>query len=113
MHANLLAIGLPGKAWSAVVTAEDVAERKPAPDIFRKAARRMGVPPEQCLVVEDAPSGIQAARAAGMPCVAVATSFKPEQIAGADRVVDSMAGLLRIMPRAARTVTPGRRLRQA
>jgi HAD superfamily hydrolase (TIGR01509 family) len=54
-----------------VVTADDVSEGKPAPDIFLRAAQRMGVPPTKCLVIEDAPAGITAARRAGMQVVAV------------------------------------------
>jgi beta-phosphoglucomutase-like phosphatase (HAD superfamily) len=49
-----------------VVTREDVRAGKPAPDLFAEAARRLGVPPAQCLAVDDAPDGIAAAQAAGM-----------------------------------------------
>ncbi|MDR3207552.1 MAG: HAD family phosphatase [Oscillospiraceae bacterium] len=54
----------------AVITGEDVKNTKPHPDIFLLAARRLGVPPEDCLVFEDAPLGIKAAHAAGMTCAA-------------------------------------------
>ncbi len=54
-----------------VVTPEDVTHGKPSPDMFLLAARRMGVPPERCLVFEDAPPGFQAATAAGMKYVVV------------------------------------------
>ncbi len=54
-----------------VVTAEEVAHGKPAPDLFLLAARRMGVAPEQCLVFEDSPLGILAAERAGMGAVLV------------------------------------------
>jgi beta-phosphoglucomutase-like phosphatase (HAD superfamily) len=54
-----------------VVTADDVQHGKPAPDMFLLAARRMGVPPGQCLVFEDGEPGIQAAQAAGMKWVFV------------------------------------------
>jgi HAD superfamily hydrolase (TIGR01509 family) len=56
-------------------TAEDVAQTKPAPDLFLQAAACMGVSPARCLVFEDSPNGILAARAAGMPCVAVPGSI--------------------------------------
>ena len=56
-----------------VVTPEDVAHGKPSPDMFLLAARLMGVPPEQCLVFEDAEPGFQAARAAGMEHVVVSS----------------------------------------
>jgi beta-phosphoglucomutase family hydrolase len=54
-----------------IVTPEDVAHGKPAPDMFLLAAQKMGVPPEQCLVFEDAGPGFEAAAAAGMQCVRV------------------------------------------
>jgi len=54
-----------------VVTADDVAEGKPAPDIFLKAANLLGVSPTKCLVLEDAPSGILAAQRAGMQVIAI------------------------------------------
>ncbi|MFT3992534.1 MAG: HAD family phosphatase [Luteolibacter sp.] len=54
-----------------VVTADDVVDGKPAPDIFLKAAELMGISPEKCLVLEDAPAGILAAQRAGMQVIAV------------------------------------------
>lgn len=54
-----------------VRTAEDVTATKPAPDLFLSAAAGLGLPPAQCLVFEDSPNGVLAARAAGMRCVAV------------------------------------------
>ncbi len=61
------------EAFQAVVTADhpDVRHGKPAPDIFLTAARALGASPEACLVFEDAPSGVEAARAAGMSVIAV------------------------------------------
>jgi HAD superfamily hydrolase (TIGR01509 family) len=86
IDANLNKIGLPGEAWDAIVTAEDVVHKKPAPEIFLVTAQKLGLPPEQCVVIEDAVSGVQAAKAAGMRCVAVAHSFPVEQLAAADLV---------------------------
>jgi HAD superfamily hydrolase (TIGR01509 family) len=57
--------------FDAIFSADAVARGKPAPDIYLEAARRMGVPPAQCLALEDSASGVQAARAAGMTVVAV------------------------------------------
>ncbi|MEU0992200.1 HAD family phosphatase [Streptomyces sp. NPDC005953] len=54
-----------------VVSAEEVPQGKPAPDVFEEAARRLGSAPGDCVVVEDASPGVVAARAAGMRCVAV------------------------------------------
>jgi len=63
-------IGLEG-VFDAIVTADDVVHGKPAPDTFLLAAKRLGVPSGECLVFEDAPTGIEAARNAGMPWVLV------------------------------------------
>lgn len=57
--------------FEAIVTADDVARGKPAPDIFLEAARRLAAPPEHCVVFEDADNGVTAATAAGMKCVDV------------------------------------------
>ena len=57
--------------FACIRTAEDVALTKPAPDLFLSAAACLGVPPSACLVFEDSPNGILAARTAGMRCVAV------------------------------------------
>jgi len=69
-----------------VVTADDVERGKPHPDPFLLAARRLGVDPRQCLVVEDAPGGLEAARAAGCATLAVTTTTPPEELV-ADAVV--------------------------
>lgn len=86
IEANLEKIGLPPARWDAVVSAEDVEHKKPAPDIFLAAARKLGVAAGDCVVVEDAPNGIRAAKAARMRCVAVAQSFSSEQLGEADLV---------------------------
>lgn len=57
--------------FHAVVTCEDTPRSKPHPDLFLEAARRIGVPPADCVVIEDSPRGREAAEAAGMPCVMV------------------------------------------
>jgi beta-phosphoglucomutase-like phosphatase (HAD superfamily) len=64
---------------------------KPHPDIFLHAARALGSNPETCLVIEDAPHGVEAARRAGMKCIAITTTYDREKLRGADRVVDSFA----------------------
>ncbi len=84
VRGNLQEIGLPPDTFDAVVTGEDVIHRKPAPDIFLLAVRKLGLNPSDCLVIEDAPSGIQAAKAAGSRCLAVLSSFSQEQLTGAD-----------------------------
>ena len=91
VDANLRKIGLPCESWQAVVTAEDVERRKPDPALFLKAALRLGVAPSSCTVVEDAVNGVVAAKAAGMRCVAVATTFPAEKLSQADVVRASIA----------------------
>jgi sugar-phosphatase len=71
--ARLRAAGLP--VPSLLVTADDVREGKPDPAPFQLAARRLGLLPERCLVLEDAPAGITAAGAAGCPTLGVLTTF--------------------------------------
>ncbi|MGW5847618.1 HAD family hydrolase [Streptomyces sp. NPDC055254] len=70
IHAVLAGTGLDA-LLTTVVSAEEVARGKPAPDVFLEAARRLGAEPAECVVVEDAVPGALAARAAGMRCVAV------------------------------------------
>jgi HAD superfamily hydrolase (TIGR01509 family) len=91
--ANLNRIGLPPAFFDAVITAEQVEHKKPAPDIFLAAARGVGVPPAQCVVVEDAVNGIAAALAAGMRCIAVASSFPAAQLQRATLVRPSIAAI--------------------
>jgi len=81
---NLCEIGLPAERFDAVIVGEDVARKKPAPDIFLLAAKRLILPPAECLIVEDAVSGVAAAKAAGAKCLALTTSFSAEQLNGAD-----------------------------
>lgn len=66
--------------FDAVVTSEDVAKQKPAPDIFLEAARRIGVPPENCRAYEDTELGLQAIRAAGMEAVDVRELLAPAAV---------------------------------
>ena len=94
VRANLEKIDLPLQFWDTVVTGEAVLNKKPSPDIFLTAAERLGVNPADCVVVEDAVNGLQAANAAGMRCVAVATTFPSEQLVEADAIRDSIADVL-------------------
>lgn len=90
--ANLREIGLPPATFDAIVDGSDVARKKPNPDLFLEAARRLGLDPAACLVVEDALSGVAAARAAGSRCLTVTTSFPAEKLveAKADWVVPDL-----------------------
>lgn len=73
-----------------VVGGTDVAQGKPSPDGYLRAAAELGVAPRLCLVVEDAPSGIAAARAAGAVVMAVATTHPREALHDADVIVDDL-----------------------
>ncbi len=63
---------------------------KPNPDVFLEAARRIDAPASSCLVIEDAVAGVQAAHRAGMKCLAVTTTNSRQDLAEADRIVDSL-----------------------
>jgi HAD superfamily hydrolase (TIGR01509 family) len=67
---HLLAAGLADH-FDIVVTRDDVEKGKPHPDLFQEAARRLGVPPQHCLALEDSHNGVRAAHAAGMPVIMV------------------------------------------
>jgi len=77
-------------AFPITVTGEEVTRGKPDPEGYLLAAQRLGVAPQWCLVLEDAPDGLKAARRAGMRCVGVATSRPPELLAEADLVVSRL-----------------------
>jgi len=81
------------KIVAASVSANDVKKGKPDPEIFLKTAGKLGVPPERCVVAEDAAVGVSAARAAGMHCVAITTTHPRHTLRNADRVVDSFEEL--------------------
>lgn len=66
---------------------------KPAPDVFLEAARRLQVAPNACIVFEDSPAGIEAAKKAGMVCIAVTNTSPRERLVQADRVIDSLTDL--------------------
>ncbi len=78
---------------SAIVSADDVPRGKPDPMVYLRAAEALGVPARDCVVIEDAPAGIRAAKAAGARCIAVTTSNPAEQLQEADRIVQSLTEL--------------------
>lgn len=88
---NLAEIKTPAETFDAIVAGEDVKNKKPAPDIFLLAAKKIGINPKDCLVVEDAPSGIKAAKAAGCKCLAITSSFTPQILADADFFAPDLA----------------------
>lgn len=87
---RLRGAGLP--VPSVLISAEDVLHGKPSPDVYLMAAAGLTVPPSKCLVVEDAPAGIEAARAAGMGVIALTTTHRAEELM-ADACAGSLAGV--------------------
>ncbi len=85
--ARLAAIGLRPPAI--VITSEDVAAGKPDPEPYLSAAAGLGVTPDECLVFEDAPAGIESGRTAGMTTIGVTTTMGPDRLEAADHVVAS------------------------
>jgi HAD superfamily hydrolase (TIGR01509 family) len=83
LEGNLAQIGLPAAGFDAVLTGNDVTHKKPDPEIFLKAAAGLGLDPSCCLVVEDAPAGIEAGRAAGSRCLGLTTSFPAATLSAA------------------------------
>jgi HAD superfamily hydrolase (TIGR01509 family) len=80
-------------AFDAIVTSDDVERSKPAPDLYLLACERLGVAPTDALALEDSASGIAAAKAAGLTCIAV-PQFVETDVSAADRVIDSLEELL-------------------
>jgi HAD superfamily hydrolase (TIGR01509 family) len=95
---SLQALGLNG-VFEAVVTGDDVGHSKPHPEIYLTAAQRLGVDPAACVAIEDAPNGVQAAKRAGMRCIAVTNSVPREELQGADLIVEALtADLSAVLP---------------
>ena len=87
----LKAVGIDLRDFDAVVTAADVTHKKPDPEIYLTTAERLGLPPRQCVVIEDAPAGVAAARNAHAHVIAVTNSTTAEHLDRADRIVESLA----------------------
>lgn len=77
-------------AFQAIANGTEVAESKPSPQIFLLAASKLGIEPGNCVVIEDAISGVDGAKQAGMKCVAVTNSHPKSSLKKADLVVDSL-----------------------
>jgi beta-phosphoglucomutase len=90
MEVNLKAIGLSSDSFHSTDNGLDVERKKPFPDIYVQASENLGLKPEECLVIEDAVSGIKAAKAAGCRCLAVVTSFERTALSEADWICDSL-----------------------
>jgi sugar-phosphatase len=90
--ARLTAVGLP--IPDVLITADVVANGKPHPEPYLLAAARLDLVPSDCVVLEDAPAGVEAGKAAGMWVVAVTTTFPASELGGADQVVPDVAAYL-------------------
>jgi HAD superfamily hydrolase (TIGR01509 family) len=83
-----------GNTFDTLVSGEDVERGKPDPSIYLLAAARLAVPADRCVAIEDSPSGVQSARAAGIRVLGVRTPYTAHlRLEGADRLVDSLADL--------------------
>jgi sugar-phosphatase len=76
-----------------LVTSDDVTNGKPHPEPYLLGAERMGVAPAECLVIEDAPAGIQSARAGGMKVIGMASTYGADKLREADAVVSAFSGM--------------------
>ncbi len=99
VRANLSVAKVGMAMFAAVLTGDDVSAKKPDPQIYLMAAKACDEAPENCLVVEDAVSGVIAAKKAGCGCVAVTTSFDEATLreAGADYVISDIGGLTALL----------------
>ena len=94
-HARLSEAGLPVPA--VMITADRVSAGKPDPEGYRRAAAALGVDPARCVVLEDAPAGIAAGRAAGATVIAIATTHPAAELYGAEAIVASVAEALALL----------------
>ena len=91
VEGNLREIGLSPSLFAAIVDGTEVTRKKPAPDIFLEACRRLDLRPASCLVIEDAIVGVAAAKSAGTRCLALTTSFDATQLAMADWIAADLS----------------------
>lgn len=93
---NLKAANIDTNLFSVILSAEDVVNKKPAPDVYNLAAKKLNIKNENCLVIEDAIKGIKAAHDANMKCVGVTTTFTKEELVegNADYVVNIMSEIV-------------------
>ena len=87
----LQTLGIAGR-FQALVAEEDASKGKPDPEGFLVAAARLGVQPPRCVVIEDAPAGLQAAKAAGMRAIGITTTHPASALSDSGLIVDTLAG---------------------
>lgn len=83
--------------FQAIVTADDVHSRKPSPEPYLKASEHLKISAPECVVVENAPFGIESAKRAGMRCIALRTTLRDDFLKGADRIVDNVIQIQSIL----------------
>jgi beta-phosphoglucomutase-like phosphatase (HAD superfamily) len=76
--------------FDCVVFGQEVSESKPSPQIYLSAAKKLEVLPDDCVVIEDSPLGIKAAKNAGMRCLAITNTHPKQNLEEADKVIDSL-----------------------
>ena len=82
-----------------MICADEITRGKPDPEGYLTAASRLGYSSVDCLVIEDAPAGIESARAAGMRVIAITTTYARESLMGADAVVERLTDLTVVLNR--------------
>ncbi len=93
MEINLEVMGLNRSWFKSLVHGKDIERKKPFPDIYQKAAANMDISPKDCIVFEDAPNGVEAAKAAGSLCGGITTSFSSSELIekGADFIIAGLS----------------------
>jgi len=81
----------------AVACGDEVPRHKPAPDLYLLACRRLGLPPDACVAVEDSVDGVGSAGAAGLACIALAVSFAPAELSGAQRILPRLSAVVDLL----------------
>ena len=82
--------GIDSSVLTGWLTGDDISRSKPDPEIYLSCALAMGVPPKQCVVIEDSVAGLTSAKSAGMVCIALTGTFPGEALRAAERIVDSL-----------------------
>ena len=93
MNINLEILNLKTGIFDALVSGEDITHNKPHPEIFQKAAAKLKLSPADCLVIEDAPSGVKAAKNAGCKCLALLTTFSEKELMDADWIANDLTDI--------------------
>jgi HAD superfamily hydrolase (TIGR01509 family) len=88
---NLRESGISPGTFQTIISGVDMKHKKPSPDIFLKAAENLGVDASDCLVIEDAVSGVEAGKAAGAKVLALTTSFSPGKLSEADWIAENLS----------------------